>query len=93
MAMYERNSDFPVFVSEDDKFDHELSNHMAAYDADDLMNDAYDHAAQINALLAANNSAAAGALLLEIRKNTIQRRAEYSHYGQILTPVFQGAAA
>ena len=92
MSMYEKETGWPV-VSEDGQFDHELANHAAAYNAEDLMEDAYDHAAQINALLAVNNSAAAGSLLLEIRKNTIQRRAEFSHYSQILTPVFRGVTA
>lgn len=74
------------------EFEQARAINAAAYDADDLRNDAYDIAPMLNKLLVANNIAAAGSLLAAIRKNTIERRAEFCLFGKVITPLFEVTA-
>lgn len=84
MSMYERNSDFPIRLSDETEFDHVVSTQSEAFDVDDLNEIVFDDADKLVTLLNINDAQAIGKLLIEAKAKLVFRRAQFQHYGKIV---------
>ena len=84
MSMYERDSDFPIYVSEESEFDHVVSTQSEAFDADDIAEITGDNAAELLALLNIDDALAIGKLLIKAKGELVFCRAQHQHYGKIV---------
>lgn len=84
MSMYERPSDFPVYVSAASEFDHVVSTQSEAFDADDVAEIGYEKGVELVALLAKGDALAIGKLLIQAKAELVFRRAQIQHYGLVV---------
>lgn len=84
MSMYERNGDFPICVSDETKFDYVVATQSEAFDKDDVVDVAYEYAAELVALLNIGDVVAIGLLLIKAKANLVFSRAQHQHYGRIV---------
>lgn len=84
MSMYERNSDFPIRVSDETEFDNAVRNQSEAFDADDLADIVTVNANEILALVNCKDAEAIGKLLIKTKAELVFSRAQHQHYGRIV---------
>lgn len=84
MSMYERPSDFPVYVSAETEFDHVISTQSEAFDADDVAEIAFDNGGALVALLNTGDALAIGKLLIQAKAELVFRRAQIQHYSSVV---------
>ena len=84
MSMYERNSDFPIHVSDETEFDHVVSTQSEAFDDGDVVDIACDNTAELLVLLNTGDALAIGNLLIKAKAELVFARAQHQHYGRIV---------
>lgn len=84
MSMYERDSDFPIRVSEESEFDHVVGTQSEAFDGFDIIDIAYDNTAELLSLLNIGDAEAIGKLLIKAKAELVFSRAQHQHYGRIV---------
>lgn len=84
MSLDDKNSRWNAPLSDEDEFNGAVLNQTDAFDVDDVNEVAYDNRVELLKLLKANDALAIGNLFIKTMDETIFRRAQIQHYGEVV---------